>query len=81
MQKSLLKICEERNITLAELGRRIGKSRQYMSELARGNIRLTYEMALKIAEALGTTPDSLFLVNKSNINGLINDNIPHAVGE
>jgi len=69
MQKSLLEICNERKITLAELGRQIGKSRQYMSELARGNIRLTYEMALKIAGVLKTTPDRLFLGEKSNING------------
>lgn len=61
MQKSLLEICQEHGLTLAELGRRIGKSKQYMSELARGNIRLKYDMAVKIAEVFGTTPDKLFL--------------------
>jgi len=69
MQKSLSESCNERKITLAELRRQIGKSRQYVSELARGNIRLTYEMALKIAGALKTTPDRLFFGEKSNING------------
>ena len=44
-----------------------GKSKQYMSELARGNIRLTYDMAVKIAEALNTTPDDLFLPEQSNL--------------
>lgn len=63
MQKSLLEICREHGLTLAELGRRIGKSKQYMSELARGNIRLKYEMALKIAEVFGTTPDELFFAS------------------
>jgi putative transcriptional regulator len=67
--QTLRKICEERGISLTELGRRIGKSKQYMSELSRGNIRLTYEMAVKIAQALGTTPDDLFLPSESNKNG------------
>lgn len=70
MQKRLLEICNENNITLAKLGRQIGKSRQYMSELARDNIRLTYEMALRIARALKTTPEKLFLGNESNLNRL-----------
>lgn len=70
MGKTLMQICKDHDITLAELGRRIGKSRQYMSELARGNIRLTYEMAIKIAQALNTTPDNLFMPEKSNQHGL-----------
>lgn len=53
-------------MTLTELGRRIGKSKQYMSELAKGNIRLKYDMAVKIAEVFGTTPDNIFLPVKSN---------------
>ncbi|HHY38837.1 MAG TPA: helix-turn-helix transcriptional regulator [Clostridia bacterium] len=57
-------------MTLAELGRILGKSRQYMSELERGNIRLTYDMALKIARAFGTTPDEIFLPTGSNDAGL-----------
>lgn len=67
MQKSLFDICQEHGVSLAELGRRIGKSKQYMSELARGNIRLRYDMAVQIAEALGATPDKLFLPSESNI--------------
>lgn len=57
----LLGICKNHNITLAELGRRVGKSKQYMTELGKGRIRLTYEMAAKIALELNTTPDELFL--------------------
>lgn len=67
MPRSLKQVCKEHGITLTELGRRIGKSKQYMSELARGNIRLTYDMAVKIAEALNTTPDDLFLPEQSNL--------------
>ena len=31
------------NLTQTELGRKIGKSKQWVSELERGNIRLSYE--------------------------------------
>ena len=76
MQKTLLEICDEHGITLTELGRRVGKSKQYMSELSRGNIRMTYEMAMKIAQALGTTPDKLFLHIGSNEGGPFNGKTP-----
>jgi len=69
MQNRLREICAENNITLQELGARLGKSRQYMSELGRGNIRLTYDMAVKIAQVFGTTPDALFLPSESNNMG------------
>lgn len=59
-------ICEKNNMTLTELGEKIGKSKQYMSELARGNIRLTYEMAVEIALVFQTTPDEIFLKQKSS---------------
>jgi len=65
MQKTLREICKEYGITLTELGRRIGKSKQYMSELGKQRIRLRYDMAVKIAAALGTTPDQLFLPEES----------------
>lgn len=73
MQKSLREICKEHGITLTELGRKIGKSKQYMSELARGNIRLRYDMAVKIAEVFGATPDEIFLPDGSK-------NIRHPTG-
>lgn len=57
----LLEICKKHGITLVELGKRVGKSKQYMSELGRGNIPLKYDMAIKIANALSATPDELFL--------------------
>ena len=34
------------DLTQTELGRKIGKSKQWVSELERGNIRLSYEMAV-----------------------------------
>ena len=70
MQNRLREICEKNNTNLKELGEKVGKSRQYMSELGRGNIRLTYEMAVKIAQVFRTTPDNIFLSKESNIMGL-----------
>jgi transcriptional regulator with XRE-family HTH domain len=50
----------DRGLTLEKFGELIGRSRQYMSQLERGKIRLSYETASKIARALATTPDELF---------------------
>jgi putative transcriptional regulator len=72
MRNRLREICAENNMTLQELGARLGRSKQYMSELGRGNIRLTYEMAVKIAQVFDTTPDKLFLPYESNNMGLGN---------
>jgi len=30
----------------------------------KGKIRLSYELAVKIAKVMGTTPDSIFLANE-----------------
>ncbi len=67
MKTNLINICKKKNnMTLTELSSQLGKSTQYMSELARGNIRLTYDMAVKIASVFNTTPDKLFLPCASN---------------
>lgn len=66
MGNRLREIRMENSLTLKELGTRLGKSKQYMSELERGNIRLTYDMALRIAQVFDTTPDGLFLSSMSN---------------
>jgi len=73
MQIPLRTLRQQNNMTLAELGRRLGKSRQYMSELERGNIRLTYDMAVKIAQVFDTTPDEIFLSHRSKHLGLSSD--------
>jgi len=52
---------KRRGITLEQLGYKVGKSKQYMSALERGNVGLSYEMAIKIAEALKEKPEDLFL--------------------
>ena len=49
------------NLTLEKLGQMVGRSKQYLNQVEKGKIRLSYEMAVKIAAAMGTTPDVLFL--------------------
>jgi len=56
-----------RNLTLEQLGGLVGRSKQYLNQVEKGKIRLSYEMAVKIAEAMGTTPDEIFL--KNNLPG------------
>lgn len=42
-------------LTQTELGKRIGKSKQWVSELERGNIKLSFEMAVSISNACNKT--------------------------
>lgn len=45
------------HLTQTELGKIIGKSKQWVSELERGNIRLSYEMAVIISKACNKSTD------------------------
>lgn len=53
---------KDAKLTQTELGKRIGKSKQWVSELERGNIKLSYEMAVSISNACDKTTD--FFVTK-----------------
>ena len=44
-------------LTQTELGKRIGKSKQWVSELERGNIKLSFEMAVSISNARNKTTE------------------------
>ena len=55
------------NLTQTEIGEKIGKSKQWVSEFERGNIRLNIDVAVKLAKVLGLTAD-IFLPRKSNSN-------------
>ncbi|HNV34647.1 MAG TPA: helix-turn-helix transcriptional regulator [Bacillota bacterium] len=50
----------DRGMTLAVYGGLIGRTKQYMYLLEKGKIKLSYEMAVKLAKALDTTPDKMF---------------------
>ena len=44
-------------LTQTERGKRIGKSKQWVSELERGNIKLSFEMAVSISNACNKTTE------------------------
>lgn len=44
-------------LTQTQLGKKIGKSKQWVSELERGNIRLSFEMAVNISNACNKSID------------------------
>jgi putative transcriptional regulator len=48
---------KEAKLTQSELGNIIGKSKQWVSELERGNIKLSFEMAVSISKACHKTTD------------------------
>lgn len=54
-------------MSLVGLGRKIGKSKQYMWGLENGKIRLSYNTAVELAAVFGKTPD-IFLPDKSILN-------------
>lgn len=47
----------EAKLTQTELGKKIGKSKQWVSELERGNIKLSFEMAVSISNACNITTE------------------------
>lgn len=51
-------------MTQTEIGEMIGKSKQWVSEFERGNIRLKLDVAVELASVLGLTAD-IFLPRKS----------------
>ena len=57
-----------KKMTLSQAAAHLSKSKQWLSEVERGNIGLNYEDAIKLAQVYGGTPD-IFLPNKSIKNG------------
>lgn len=55
--KQVKKARHDAKLTQVELGKIIGKSKQWVSALEHGNIRLSFEMAIKISNACNKTTD------------------------
>lgn len=55
----------EKKMTLEKAASYLGRTKQWLSEVERGNIELNYEDAVKLAKVYGGTPD-IFLPLKSN---------------
>jgi len=67
--KEIKTLCERKGITMSVLAEKLGKSKQYVSALVNGSIRLKYDMAVEIAKIFDLKPDDIFLKEKSINNG------------
>lgn len=54
----------KQRMTQTDIAGKIGKSKQWVSEFERGNIRLNIDVAVELAKVLGLTAD-IFLPRKS----------------
>lgn len=54
---------KNKNISLSKLAEYLGISKGYLSLIEKGKRNLSYDLAVKIASYLETTPDKLFLVD------------------
>lgn len=54
---------EKKNISYQSMADNLDVSFQYYWMIENGKRGLSYEMAIKIAQVLGTTPDKIFLNN------------------
>ncbi|MBP2657787.1 MAG: hypothetical protein H6Q69_819 [Firmicutes bacterium] len=61
-----------KKLTLEMAAKGIGRTKQWLSEVERGNINLAYNEAVKLAQVYGETPD-IFLPLKSDNIGQINE--------
>lgn len=57
----------KQRMTQTDIAVKIGKSKQWVSEFERGNIRLNMDVAVKLARVLGVGAD-IFLPRKSKNN-------------
>ncbi len=64
MLEKLRVMRENRRLTQLEVASKLGISKQYYSQLERGDRRLSYDMALRIAKIFNTTPDQIFLTSE-----------------
>ncbi|WP_155474800.1 helix-turn-helix transcriptional regulator [Heliobacterium mobile] len=61
MLEKLRTIRENSSLTIVDMAKRLGISKQYYSQLERGERRLSYDMAVDIAMVFNMTPDDIFL--------------------
>lgn len=69
--KRLRQLRHEKGWTLEEMGRRIGRSRSYLSRVENGNIGLTLSSLKEIADALGRPIIHLLDEDESHFGGKI----------
>lgn len=58
---------KELGFTLEQAASPLGRTKQWLSEVERGNIKLNYEEAVKLAQVYGGTPDIFLPQEYENI--------------
>ena len=66
-----------KNMTLQEAAAQIGKSKQWLSDVELGHVKLKYSDSIELASVYGGTPD-IFLPNEYDKTGQNNDADPKA---
>lgn len=64
MLVKLKKLREMENLTNQEVADKVGISKEYYWMIENGKRKLSYELAVKIANVFGTKPDDIFLNNE-----------------
>ncbi len=63
MSEKIYSAMEKRGVSQAELARRLGKSRAYISKILQGNVNFTLETLSKISQALDYELNFTFAAN------------------
>jgi putative transcriptional regulator len=64
----------EQGLTQAELARRVGITRPYLSDIENGKRQVRGELMIRIAITLGKSVEDIFLISSSNIIDKLNSN-------
>lgn len=64
----------EQGLTQAELARRVGITRPYLSDIENGKRQVRGELMIRIAITLGKSVEDIFLISLSNIIDKSNSN-------
>ncbi|MCT2882634.1 helix-turn-helix domain-containing protein [Lentilactobacillus buchneri] len=59
---------QSKGMTMQDMANHVGISKSYYSLIERGERRVSYELTFKIANALNTTPDNIFLDFQSTLS-------------
>ncbi|MDL2211536.1 helix-turn-helix domain-containing protein, partial [Erysipelotrichaceae bacterium OttesenSCG-928-M19] len=59
---------KNKKISLEELATQLGISKSYLSLIEKGSRKLSYDLAVKIADYLDMTPDELFLEDHNYVD-------------
>ncbi len=63
MDNKIYRVLSEKDMSQAELARRVGVKREYMNRIINRRINPTIPLGLRISKALGVSVEDLFVIN------------------